>query len=58
MFAYVDTGIADGAQVDANGNLYAGCGDGAQVSTAAPRIPPPRRPADAPRARCGTRRGR
>ena len=32
VFAYVDTGIADGAQVDAAGNLYAGCGDGAQAS--------------------------
>ncbi|KAH9913684.1 D-lactonohydrolase-like protein [Epithele typhae] len=31
VFAFVDTGIADGGQVDAAGNLYAGCGDGAQV---------------------------
>ncbi|CDO76202.1 hypothetical protein BN946_scf184819.g2 [Trametes cinnabarina] len=31
VFAYVDTGIADGLQLDANDNLYAGCGDGVQV---------------------------
>ncbi|KAI9057698.1 D-lactonohydrolase-like protein [Trametes sanguinea] len=31
VFAYVDTGIADGMQLDANDNLYAGCGDGVQV---------------------------
>ncbi|KAI0710560.1 D-lactonohydrolase-like protein [Earliella scabrosa] len=31
VFAYVDTGIADGIQLDAAGNVYAGCGDGAQV---------------------------
>ena len=33
VFAYVDTGIADGIQLDAEGNVYAGCGDGAQAST-------------------------
>ncbi|KAI1792325.1 D-lactonohydrolase-like protein [Ganoderma leucocontextum] len=31
VFAFVDTGIADGIQLDAAGNVYAGCGDGAQV---------------------------
>ena len=31
VFAYVDTGIPDGVQVDKNGNAYAGCGDGVQV---------------------------
>lgn len=32
VFAYVDTGVADGVQLDDNGNVYAGCGDGAHVS--------------------------
>ncbi|KAI5885613.1 calcium-dependent phosphotriesterase [Schizophyllum commune H4-8] len=31
VFAYTDAGIADGIQVDADGNVYAGCGDGTQV---------------------------
>ncbi|KAI5822350.1 calcium-dependent phosphotriesterase [Schizophyllum commune Tattone D] len=31
LFAYTDAGIADGIQVDADGNVYAGCGDGTQV---------------------------
>ena len=31
VFAYVDTGVADGVQLDTNGNVYAGCGDGVQV---------------------------
>ncbi|CAL1710465.1 unnamed protein product [Somion occarium] len=31
VFAYVDTGVADGVQLDSNGNVYAGCGDGTQV---------------------------
>ncbi|TFK91302.1 D-lactonohydrolase-like protein [Polyporus arcularius HHB13444] len=31
VFAYVDTGIADGIQLDAAGNVYAGTGDGVQV---------------------------
>ena len=31
VFAYVDTGIPDGIQIDKNGNVYAGCGDGVQV---------------------------
>ncbi|KAI0643990.1 D-lactonohydrolase-like protein [Trametes meyenii] len=31
VFAYVDTGIADGLQLDAEDNLYAGCGDGVHV---------------------------
>ena len=34
VFAYVDTGIADGIQLDAAGNVYAGCGDGVQASHA------------------------
>ncbi len=34
VFAYVDTGIADGIQLDAAGNVYAGTGDGVQVSHA------------------------
>jgi gluconolactonase len=32
VFAYVDTGVADGVQLDTKGNVYAGCGDGAHVS--------------------------
>ena len=39
MFAYVDTGIADGIQLDAAGNVYAGTGDGVQVGHA-PKIWP------------------
>ena len=31
VFAYVDTGIPDGIQIDKSGNVYAGCGDGVQV---------------------------
>ena len=31
VFAYVDTGVPDGIQVDAKGNVYSGCGDGVQV---------------------------
>lgn len=31
VFAYVDTGIPDGVQLDAQGNVYAGVGDGVQV---------------------------
>jgi gluconolactonase len=31
IFAYVDTGVPDGVQLDSEGNLYAGCGDGVQV---------------------------
>ncbi|EJD47003.1 calcium-dependent phosphotriesterase [Auricularia subglabra TFB-10046 SS5] len=31
VFAFVDTGIADGIQLDSAGNVYAGCGDGVQV---------------------------
>lgn len=33
-FAYVDTGIADGIQVDTKGNVYSGCGDGVHVCQA------------------------
>lgn len=31
VFAYADTGIPDGIQLDTKGNVYAGCGDGVQV---------------------------
>ncbi|KAF5310688.1 hypothetical protein D9619_008111 [Psilocybe cf. subviscida] len=31
VFAYADSGIPDGIQVDAKGNVYAGCGDGTNV---------------------------
>ncbi|PBK88987.1 D-lactonohydrolase-like protein [Armillaria gallica] len=31
VFAYVDSGIPDGIQVDTDGNVYSGCGDGVQV---------------------------
>ncbi|KAH9480025.1 Lactonohydrolase oryL [Psilocybe cubensis] len=31
VFAFIDTGIPDGIQVDTNGNVYAGCGDGVQI---------------------------
>ncbi|KAJ3555312.1 hypothetical protein NM688_g2648 [Phlebia brevispora] len=31
VFAYVDTGVPDGVQLDSKGNLYASCGDGVHV---------------------------
>lgn len=31
VFAYIDTGVPDGIQVDMAGNVYSGCGDGVQV---------------------------
>lgn len=31
VFAYADTGIPDGIQLDADGNVYSGCGDGVQI---------------------------
>ncbi|THH32201.1 hypothetical protein EUX98_g2002 [Antrodiella citrinella] len=31
VFAYADTGIPDGVQLDTNDNVYSGCGDGVQV---------------------------
>jgi len=31
VFAYADTGIPDGIQVDAAGNVYSGCADGVHV---------------------------
>jgi sugar lactone lactonase YvrE len=31
VFAYVDTGVADGIQLDTQGNVYSGTGDGVQV---------------------------
>lgn len=35
IFAYSDSGVPDGVQVDTEGNVYAGCGDGVQVWTPA-----------------------
>ena len=32
VFAYVDNGVPDGIQVDTEGRVYSGCGDGVQVS--------------------------
>ena len=31
VFAYSDSGIPDGIQLDTNGNVYSGCGDGTHV---------------------------
>jgi gluconolactonase len=31
VFAYIDSGIPDGIQLDTVGNVYSGCGDGIQV---------------------------
>lgn len=31
VFAYSDSGIPDGIQVDINGNVYSGCGDGTHI---------------------------
>ena len=31
VLAYVDAGVPDGIQVDTNGNVYSGTGDGVQV---------------------------
>lgn len=31
VFAFVDTGVPDGIQVDRRGNVYSGCGDGVHV---------------------------
>lgn len=31
VFAYSDSGIPDSIQLDTNGNVYSGCGDGVQV---------------------------
>ena len=31
VFAYSDAGIPDGVQLDTDGNIYSGCGDGVQV---------------------------
>jgi sugar lactone lactonase YvrE len=31
VFAYIDTGIPDGIQVDKAGNVYSSCGDGVHV---------------------------
>ena len=31
VFAYTDSGIPDGIQLDTNGNVYSGCGDGTHV---------------------------
>jgi hypothetical protein len=39
VLAYVDCGVPDGVQLDTNGNVYAGTGDGVQVRTSAPYLP-------------------
>ena len=31
VFAYSDSGVPDGIQLDTNGNVYSGCGDGIHV---------------------------
>ena len=31
VFAYSDSGIPDGIQLDTNGNVYSGCGEGTHV---------------------------
>ncbi|CCM05302.1 uncharacterized protein FIBRA_07516 [Fibroporia radiculosa] len=31
VFAYIDSGVPDGVQVDAKGNVYSACGDGVHV---------------------------
>ncbi|KAI2620080.1 calcium-dependent phosphotriesterase [Hypoxylon sp. NC1633] len=31
LFAYIDSGVADGIHCDSNGNVYSGCGDGVHV---------------------------
>lgn len=31
IFAFVDSGVPDGIQVDTQGNVYSGCGDGVHV---------------------------
>lgn len=31
VFAYIDTGVPDGVQLDTAGNVYAGTGEGVQV---------------------------
>lgn len=31
VFAYVDSGIPDGIELDTNGNVYTACSDGVQV---------------------------
>jgi len=31
VFAYADSGIPDGIQLDTMGNVYSGCGDGTHV---------------------------
>ena len=33
IFAFADSGIPDGIQIDSQGNIYSGCGDGVQVRT-------------------------
>jgi len=35
VFAFIDTGIPDGLELDTHGNLYAGCGDGIHVFNSA-----------------------
>lgn len=31
MFAYIDSGLPDGIQLDTKGNIYSGCGEGTHV---------------------------
>jgi gluconolactonase len=31
VFAYADSGVPDGIQLDTQGNVYSGCGDGINV---------------------------
>jgi gluconolactonase len=31
VFAYIDSGLPDGIQLDTMGNVYSGCGEGAHV---------------------------
>lgn len=31
VFAYVDSGLPDGIQLDTKGNIYSGCGEGTHV---------------------------
>ena len=31
IFAYIDNGVPDGINIDEQGNVYSGCGDGVHV---------------------------
>ena len=39
IFAFVDTGVPDGVNVDELGNVYSGCGDGVHVGLHLPTAP-------------------